>query len=95
VTLTTADPTATPPAVAAIWPNNPGCLACGAYVAGGEGGGVLAGTEDLNPPDLNPPPPPRLQTDQMLVDENRAAQSQWARVQFIISIYTILFESII
>ena len=40
--LTTADPTATPAAVVAIWANKPGCLGCA--MAGGWAGGACAGT---------------------------------------------------
>lgn len=43
--LTTADPTATPPAVAAIWPNRDGCWGWAIEVAGaGAVGGARAGT---------------------------------------------------
>jgi len=51
-----AEPTATPPAVAAIWANNPGCWgwacgACATCVGWACGAGarccVLAGTDDL------------------------------------------------
>lgn len=34
-----AEPTATPPAVAAICPNSPGCWGCGAAWTGAGGGG--------------------------------------------------------
>lgn len=46
--LTTAEPTATPAAVVAIWANRPGCFgwaaAAGAAMGGGGGGAARAGS---------------------------------------------------
>lgn len=41
---TTADPTATPPAVAAICPKRDGCWGCAAAAGAGLDGGACAGT---------------------------------------------------
>lgn len=42
---TTAEPTATPAAVVAIWAKRPGCLGC-AIIGAGAAGGAAAGTGD-------------------------------------------------
>ena len=69
-TCPTVDPTATPAAVDAIWPNNPGCeLCCGAGCATEEAGldagagtfdgraGAGAGLDGIRGADILPPPP--------------------------------------